>query len=129
MNIEPLKTGSIVKIWHGNRGHDYVVLGVQGRGASKKLGLLKNSCLNEDGKIRSNTKVMHSWVDVEQMEDYGVANKISRVCGTRAIASRGGVADFVRNRLENHELRALKASDEVYANFDSADARLGTSYQ
>lgn len=128
MNIEPLETGSIVKIWHGNRGYDYVVLGVQGRGTSKKLGLLKNTCLNDDGNVRVNTKKIHSWAGVEQMEDFGVANKIKRVCGTRVNMSRGAINDFVRNRLENSTMRALKASDEIYANFDAADARLAASY-
>lgn len=128
MNIEPLETGSIVKIWHGNRGHDYIVLGVQGRGASKQLGLLKNTCLNDDGNVRSNTRKMHSWADVEQMEDFGTVSKISRVCGTRVITNRAGINDFVRDKLRNTTLRALKPRDEVYADFDAPDARIAASY-
>lgn len=127
MEISPLKTGEIVKIWHGNRGYDYVILGVQGTGADRKLGLLKNTCLNDNGYVRLNTRKMHSWVPVKQMEEYGVANRIKRICGTR-VMNKHGITAFVRHRLKNVRMRALKESDEIYANASANDARIATSY-
>ncbi|RLA61412.1 MAG: hypothetical protein DRQ78_08725 [Epsilonproteobacteria bacterium] len=127
MISQPLVTGSVVKIWNENRGHDYVIVGIQGRSGHKKLGLVKNTCINNDGSFHAATRKIHSWIKVEQMEDFGTAPRVVRVEGSRVI-SRNHVTNFVRSRCGNRSLRSLKASDEVYPDLGSIDARSATSY-
>lgn len=127
MISQPLVTGSVIKIWQENRGHDYMVVGVKGRGAAKRLGLLRNTCVNNSGEIHAATNKIHKWVKVEHLDDLNMAVKVKRVEGTRSY-TRDGIRSFVRNRIRDMGLRALKASDDIYPSLSAIDSRSSSIY-
>ena len=89
----PLITGNIVKIWHGNRGHDYIVVAAQKD--TSRVGLIRNTCLNNDGtihksKLRSmvarrnrGESIFDSEIDIEQSTQK--PGNINIICGYRII--------------------------------------------
>lgn len=123
MNMnEPLTTGSIVSIWHGNRGHMYVIAGINV--AAKKLSLIRHNCFNGDGTIHKGTRnsrltrsgQFHKEISVEDFEDFDgakVATKVNRVYGQKQI-NREALSEFVRRDVGRTTLRALKSDHEVY---------------
>lgn len=52
-NNSRISLGTIVRLWHDTRGHDYVVVGVSRR--DKKIALIKHNCINRDGSIHAST--------------------------------------------------------------------------
>jgi len=124
---EPLTTGSVVKIWNENRGHDYVIIGISGSSPNKKIALVKNTCINNNGKFHASTTKIHSWIKIKKIEDFNTADRVVRVEGVRSI-NREHVADFVRDRCNNLTLRALKRVDDVYPSLSAVDARISTTY-
>jgi hypothetical protein len=127
MISQPLVTGSVVKIWQENRGHDYVILGIRGTSGNRKLGLLRNTCINNDGEIHAATNKIHKWVDVEQLDEFNTAIRVKRVEGSREV-SREGIRNFVRCRVGDTAIRALKDTDEVYPELHAVDARSASMY-
>jgi hypothetical protein len=118
MNMnEPLTTGCIVSLWHGNRGHMYVVAGINV--AAKTLGLIKHNCINSDGNIHKATRLagkFHKEIAVEDFEDFDgakVATKVNRVFGQKQI-NRQALATFARQDVGSTTLRELKSDHEVY---------------
>lgn len=129
MDIEPLETGSIVKIWNGSRGIDYMVVGVERDDRVPiRLGLLRNTCLNSDGTVRANTTRIHKWLQISDDEGFGVAQQVKRVCGTRSLPSFTGLNDFLFGRLHLENLRTLQPVDDVYANPNASDARFASAF-
>ena len=123
---QPLVTGSIVSLWHGNRGHVYVVAGIN-RG-DKTLDLIRHNCFNLDGTIHKSTikaakrralrrgNPFHKTIPIEDFEGLDgvkVASKINRVFGTKEI-DKNGLATFVRRHAQSTTLVELKASHEVH---------------
>ena len=127
MISQPLVTGSIIKIWQENRGHDYMVLGVKGIAGNKKLGLIRNNCVNNDGEIHAATKRIHKWIDIEKQDGFNTVANAKRVEGTRSY-SRTGIRNFVRGRIHDVSLKALKLSDEIYADLGAIDSRSSSLY-
>lgn len=52
-----INKGSVVKIWHNAKGHDYVLVGDDP--IQKEVYLLKANCLNKDGTVHKATKGFH----------------------------------------------------------------------
>lgn len=52
-----INKGSIIKIWHNAKGHDYVLVGDDP--VNKELYLLKANCLNKDGTVHKSTIAYH----------------------------------------------------------------------
>jgi len=127
MISEPLTTGTVVKIWNENRGHDYVIIGIKNSRTNKELALVKNTCINNDGRFHASTKKIHSWIKIKKVEDFSTAVRVVRVEGVRTI-NRTHVADFVRNRCGDTTIRSLRGSDSIYPSLSAVDARTSTSY-
>lgn len=130
MLTNPLKSGDMVKIWHGNRGHDYVILGYnQG---DRTLSLLKHNCINLDGSIHASTVAAaetghyprsYKEIPVDDFVDgQKVASKINRVVGTK-ILDRVAISSFVRKTLDNSTMRALNGGHQVFAPVGVTDIR------
>ena len=64
----PLLNGSVVKIWHGTRGHDYVVVCIDRN--AKKIGLLKHTTINYDGSIHGAVTGVRKWIPYEESEGF-----------------------------------------------------------
>lgn len=118
----PLETGSIVTIWHGNRGIPYVIAGLN-RG-DKTLSLLKATCINNDGTIHASVDDFHKEIAVDDfIEGVKVAGRVNRVLGTKEL-NRRALASFARQRAGDHRTVALTADHEIYPPVDvTADVR------
>lgn len=117
----PLVNGSVVKIWRGSRGHDYVAVAINR--ATKKIGLLKHTCINEDGSIHAAVYAVHKWVKYEEFGDQKIVPKITRVVGTRQV-DNNQLREFL-TQVGNTNVLAIKPTHNVVANTDQAqDARL-----
>ncbi len=133
---QPLKTGTIASIWHGNRGHLYVVAGVERR--SKKITLVKHNCINVDGSIHESTRAAAErrrlnggglpksvkQIDYEEfVEGVLVAPKINRIYGDRVI-NKPALARFIREDIGSQTIKGLAPSHEIYPSIDvTSDAR------
>lgn len=123
----PLETGNIISLWHGNRGHLYVVAGLN-RGR-KTLSLIKHNCINNSGHVHASTQRFHLEIPVDDfLEGTKVATKINRVYGLKEI-NKPALQDFVRNRVGSRTTVALTADHEIYPPIDvTADHRAAVSY-
>lgn len=83
MQISNIKKGSVVKIWHHPRGHDYVV--VAENPIRKKLYLIKLNCLNQDGTVHKSTKRFHKTLSYTQVGGRRVINNINKVLGEKCL--------------------------------------------
>jgi hypothetical protein len=81
----PLLNGSVVKIWHGTRGHDYVVVCIDRN--AKKIGLLKHTTINYDGSIHGAVTGVRKWIPYEELGTQKIVPRIARVVGVRQIDS------------------------------------------
>lgn len=81
MQISNIKKGSVVKIWHHPRGHDYVVVGENS--TKKELYLIKLNCLNEDGTVHKSTKRFHKTLSYTQIGGRRVVSNVNKVLGEK----------------------------------------------
>ena len=81
MQISNIKKGSVVKIWHHPRGHDYVVVGENS--TKKELYLVKLNCLNEDGTVHKSTKRFHKTLSYAQIGGRRVVSNVNKVLGEK----------------------------------------------
>ena len=132
----PLITGNIVKIWHGNRGHDYIVVAAQKD--TSRIGLIRNTCLNNDGtihksKLRSmvnrrnrGESIFDSEIDIDQSTQK--PGNINRVCGKRMVAP--GVVKQLLTAFQIEETWEFVGpkSAPIYPPLTASDARTATQY-
>lgn len=126
-----LTTGTIVRIWHGTRGHDYVIACINS--GNRKIGLIKNNCINNDGSIHQalHTQALYNnrmkWIEYQNLGDEKIVTKVNRIVGTREL-NRDHIATFVLASAPTGT-RALRASDRLKAGIDPAmDNRTATTY-
>ena len=81
MQISNIKKGSVVKIWHHPRGHDYVVVGENS--TKKELYLVKLNCLNGDGTVHKSTKRFHKTLSYTQIGGRRVVSNVNKVLGEK----------------------------------------------
>ena len=81
-----VKTGTLVKIWHNGRGHDYALACINH--SQKSIGLIKNNCINNDGSIHASTKGIHKWLPFGELGDTRIVPGITRVLGDRVLDTR-----------------------------------------
>ena len=81
MQISNIKKGSVVKIWHYSRGHDYVVVGENS--TKKELYLIKLNCLNGDGTVHKSTKRFHKTLSYTQIGGRRVVSNVNKVLGEK----------------------------------------------
>lgn len=128
-NSQPLKTGSMITLWHGNRGNTYVILGYN-RG-SRTLSCIRHNCINNSGEIHAATRragKFHVEISVDDFLDgIKTAGKVNRVCGEKAM-DRTKLQSFVRNDVGSRTLIALKEEHEVYPPLEAFDGRAATSF-
>lgn len=120
----PLQNGSVVKIWHGTRGHDYVVVAINR--AQKKIGLIKHTCINNDGSIHGNTLRVNKWIPYEELGVQKIVPRITRVVGTREV-DNSILRDFLIATGETRVI-AVSTAHNVVASVDRVnDARLAAA--
>jgi len=71
--------GTVLKIWHGSRGHDYVVVGADP--TSREVHLIKHNSINSDGTIHASTAKSYFSHKKLSYNTSGVINKVSTVQG------------------------------------------------
>ena len=116
--------GTIVRIWHDCRGHDYVFCGVDT--SKKEVLLIKSNCINNDGSIRSNTTGFHKRIPVSKLGSKRmVVSRVSRICGERAVVDADIILQFAKDRavditnIDNFTLPKKKTSYNCSPNSDS----------
>lgn len=116
----PLTTGSIVKIYRNNRGHDYVVAGVN-RNFSKAY-LIKNTCINNNGAVHAAVSDVHKTLDISNdIDDSKCVPGVVRVVGHRDFNTRG-LARWSR-MVANRRMIKLKEEDAIFPPYGIVDAR------
>ena len=80
------KTGTLVKIWHNGRGHDYAIGCINH--TQRTIGLIKTNCINNDGSIHGATKAVHKWIPFAELGDNRIVPGITRILGDREIDTR-----------------------------------------
>lgn len=92
-----IQTGTLVKIWHNGRGHDYVV-GCLDHDA-RRVGLVRNNCINTDGSIHAATARaanMHKWIPYHELGEQRIVPSFTRIIGDREIDTRAMYDALVR---------------------------------
>ena len=133
---KPLITGNIVKIWHGSRGHDYIVLAAEV--GSSKRGLIKATCLNNDGTINKHTLakmvrkanagqlIFDKIVDINK-EQITPTGMIRRINGTRMVAP-GVVTQLLTSFQIGSQWEFVNKQTAIYPPLTALDARIATQY-
>lgn len=120
----PLQNGSVVKIWKGTRGHDYVMVAINR--TTKKIGLLKHTCINEDGSIHGAVLKIRKWIPYEVLGEQKIVPRITRVVGTRQI-DNSKIRQFLLDSGETNVV-AVSPTYNVIAGADAVtDARLAAA--
>lgn len=78
-NKTKVTLGTVVKIWHGTRGHDYVVVGVDTN--SREVHLIKHNSINQDGSIHAATAEAYFSHKKVSYNTHGIITGISTVLG------------------------------------------------
>lgn len=123
-----IKTGTVVKIWHNGRGHDYVVTCINS--SNQTIGLIKNNCINNDGSIHASTAKagkMHKWTPYALLGEQKIAPRITRILGDREIDSEK-IYDFLRNNneLNGDNVTIVHPTHNVYSS--AQDNRTAVTY-
>ena len=128
----PITTGTLVNIWHGTKGKQYMALGKVKH--ENRIVLINHNCINNDGKIHAATVARLrdgatpnsiKFVDYESFADgVNVASKISRISGDKVI-NKKALATFVAE-VDLGDITALKTTHNVLADV-SVTADLRTS--
>lgn len=71
--------GTVLKIWHGSRGHDYVVVGADP--TAREIHLIKHNSINNDGRIHASTSRSYFSHKKLSYNTSGIISKISTVQG------------------------------------------------
>lgn len=79
-NTSRISLGTIIRIWHNTRGHDYVVVGISP--TDRKIALIKHNCINNDGTIHSSTASSYLAHKVLAYDMFGRVYGVSSVIGT-----------------------------------------------
>lgn len=79
-NNSRISLGTIVRLWHDTRGHDYVVVGVSRR--DKKIALIKHNCINRDGSIHASTANYYLAHKTLNYSSSGFISGINSITGT-----------------------------------------------
>ena len=79
-NNSRISLGTIVRLWHDTRGHDYVVVGVSRR--DKKIALIKHNCINRDGSIHASTASYYVAHKTLSYNSSGFISGINSIIGT-----------------------------------------------
>lgn len=151
---QPLTTGSMVSMWHANRGHVYVVAGLNR--ATNTVDLIRHNCFNADGSIHKATITaarsrvangidpfapvargglsscrrvcIQEFIDIDGVK---TAPMINRVYGDKELTRdrKRALADFIRGTLGSRTLIRLKPEHEVYPPLEvTADHRAPAQY-
>ncbi len=116
----PLVNGSVVKIWTGSRGNDYVVVAVNR--STKKIGLIKHTCINQDSSLRAGLGKVHKWLNYEEFGVQKIVPRVTRVVGTRSVDNQQ-LREFLV-RVGEANVVAASPAHNIVANVDTAqDAR------
>lgn len=93
--VTPVTTGTIVRIWHDSRGHDYVVMGR--KTDTKQVMLLKHNCINNDGSIHAST-IQHGYISHKELRytDQGIVQGVRNIVGCMEKSS-DRFTNFVKN--------------------------------
>lgn len=132
MRFRPLKTGTLIEIYRGNRGHVYMVAGYDRR--NSQLRLIKNTCVNNDGSIHASTVDYHKTIRVHagviEGQQFLNAPAIKRVIGERCLDREQAVkvGSFVRNRLGDRNTKFLKENQAIYPPIMCLDGRISSKY-
>ena len=120
----PLQNGSVVKIWKGTRGHDYVMVAINR--TAKKIGLIKHTCINDDGSIHGALMGIHKWIPYEVLGEQKIVPRITRVVGTRQV-DNAKIRQFLLQIGETNVV-AVSPAYNVIAGADAVtDARLAAA--
>lgn len=143
IQVSPLTSGTIVKIYNSNRGQDYVIIGQ----SQNKLLMAKNSAITNDGSLFKQTKLYT--IDMVPMfketDPFYFVPKVKRVVGHRSLsaikkedlvtlvnATSRFYGEGIEGRVEIVDLlntfELLKLKDEVYPGLDVPDIKKIVSY-
>lgn len=132
----PIITGTMVSIWHGSKGKQYMVLGKTK--SKKSIVLINHNCINNSGKIHASTvralmaegsPKSIKYVSYETNDDgINVAQKISRITGDKVINKRA-LAEFMLQVNTYEDMTALKSTHNVLADVNlTADMRTSARF-
>jgi hypothetical protein len=127
IQINRLTLGTIIRIWHDCRGHDYVFCGID-KDKNQAL-LLRSNCINNDGSIRSNTTKFHKAIPVSKLGDKSmVVRRVSRVCGERTVVDPDIIQKFAESRATNVSDFTLPKKKTSYTCSPNNDSRSAIIY-
>lgn len=82
-NLSSLVLGTMIKLWHDSRGHDYVFVAVDTK--TNKALFLKANCINQGGAVRANTTKFHKTLDITDLGYLKNVKRVTRVLGTKPL--------------------------------------------
>lgn len=78
-NKTRITIGTLIKVWHGTRGHDYVCVGLDEK--KKELHLIKHNSINADGSIHAATARSYFSHKKVSYNNLGILSNVSTVQG------------------------------------------------
>lgn len=124
-NLSSLTLGTMIKLWHDSRGHDYVFVGVNTK--TKKALFLKANCINQSGHVRSNTTGIHKVLDVTPTGAFNNVKRVTRVLGTKPLDS-DKIEKFLKTLDEAENIVVAKKRKSVYTCLPQVDSRDAITY-
>lgn len=123
-----IKTGTLVKIWHNGRGHDYAVACLNA--STNEIGLIKNNCINNDGSIHAATRKagkVHKWLTYNNLGGQRIVPRITRVLGDRELDGEA-IYEFLREAhiLDNDIVTIVHPTHNIYST--AQDNRTAVTY-
>lgn len=94
--LNGLTTGTVIRVWHSTRGHDYVYVG---RDTETNQALfLKANTINSNGTVHAATNKFHIVRDIVQFGDDSTVSRVSTIIGQKPL-DKNAIIDFATQRV------------------------------
>jgi hypothetical protein len=117
-----LTLGTVVRIWHHPRGHDYVVAAKDN--VKHGIYLLRLNCVNNDLSINKNSYKFHGFIPYSEVGRLKVISRVTRVIGHKAL-NTAVIQDFINDHNANcpEDRATLMSQNDSYICSPVSDAR------
>lgn len=121
-SMSKIGLGSVVRLWHHPKGHDYVVVAKDN--VKKGIYLLKLNCINNDLSIHLSSYKFNKFLPFAEVGKTKVLSRVTRVVGQKML-SQQVIQEFLKDHNTNcpEDSAVLMSQNDFYICAPISDAR------
>ena len=122
INMSKIGLGTVLRIWHHPRGHDYVVVAKDN--VKKGIYLLKLNCINNDLSIHLGSYKFSKFLPFTEVGKSKVISRVTRVIGQKRL-NQQIIQEFLKDHNTNcpEDSAVLMSQNDSYICTPISDAR------